>query len=141
MWQGAAGHHKFINGPGAWEPIRENDKFLEIHRDRWTTEKWENGEEIRYQRLSSIQNTHNHQDNSFYQKKGDYLRLKNVEIGYNFSEKTVQKLGMTSLRLFATGTNIFTLDYIKVFDPEVGPSSGIEYPQMKLWSFGVNVRL
>lgn len=141
LLQGAAGHHKFITGAGAWEPIRERDKFLEIHRDRWTLERWQNGEEIRYPRLSSVQSQHNHQNNSFFQKKGDYLRLKNIEIGYNIPKRALEKLGIGSLRVYAIGTNLLTFDHIKIFDPEVGPSSGIEYPQMKLWSFGLNVRL
>lgn len=141
LWQGAAGHHKFINGAGAWEPIRERDKFLEIHRYRWTMERWENGEEIKYPRLSSVQSQHNHQNNSYFQKKGDYLRLKNIELGYNIPKSILNKWGVGSLRVYVIGTNLLTFDYIKVFDPEIGPASGVEYPQMKLWSFGLNVRL
>ncbi|MEX0685106.1 MAG: TonB-dependent receptor [Balneolales bacterium] len=140
MWQGAAGHHKFITGSGAWEPVREKDRFMERHLYRWTEERWENGEEILYPRLSSVQSQHNHQNNSFFMEKGDYLRLKNLEIGYAIPSTTLSNWGISSLRVYATGTNLLTFSYIENFDPEVGQSSGIAYPQMRLMSFGMNLR-
>jgi hypothetical protein len=140
MWQGAAGNHKFLSGTGAWEQIREAGRYLERHNTRWTLERYNNGEEILYPRLSSAENKHNHRNNSFYQEKGDYVRLKNFEIGYNVPKKSLNKFGLSKLRLFASGTNLLTIDYIKVMDPESNSGSGTSYPQMKLWSLGLNLQ-
>jgi TonB-linked SusC/RagA family outer membrane protein len=139
MWQGSGGNHKFITGSGAYEPVRERNRFLEIHKERWTVERWQNDEAINYPRLSSAQNSHNHRNNTFYLQKGDFIRLKNLELGYNFPKRITSGLGISNLRLYAGGTNTLTFAYIKNFDPETGSSSGTSYPQMKLWTFGVNV--
>lgn len=139
MWQGSGGNHKFITGSGAYEPVRERNRFLEIHKERWTEERWQNGETINYPRLSSAQNSHNHRNNTFYLQKGDFIRLKNIELGYNLPKRMTGSLGVSNLRLYASGTNTLTFAYIKNFDPETGNSSGTSYPQMKLWTFGVNV--
>lgn len=140
MWQGAAGHHKFITGPGSWEPIREKDRFMERHLYRWTEERWENGEEILYPRLASSQSSHNHVNNSFFLEKGDYLRLKNIEIGYDIPRTVLNNWGISNLRVYATGTNVLTFSHIDNFDPEVGSTSGISYPQMRLLTFGMHLR-
>lgn len=140
MWQGAGGHHKFFTGDGAWEPIRERNRFLEYHRNRWTVERWENGEKIEYPRLSSVENKHTHRDNTFFLKKGDYLRLKNVELGYNFQDDFLNNLGISRLRVYVSGSNLLTFDHIKVRDPETTAKSGTTYPQMKLYNFGLNVQ-
>lgn len=141
LWQGSAGHHKFITSFGAWEPVRDRDRFMEHHLYSWTEERWKNGEEIRYPLLHASQNSHNHRNNSFFQKRGDYLRLKNIEIGYNIPTQTLSSVGIQSLRVYATGTNLLTFSDIKNFDPEVGSTSGLSYPQMRLWTLGLNIKL
>jgi len=141
LWQGAGGHHKFITSFGAWEPVRDRDRFMEHHLYSWTEERWRNGEEIQYPRLHASQNSHNHQNNTFFMKKGDYLRLKNVEIGYNLPSDISTRLGVNNLRIYAIGTNLLTFSDIKNFDPEVGSTSGLSYPQMKLWTIGINLQL
>ncbi|MDQ1296087.1 MAG: hypothetical protein QG611_65, partial [Bacteroidota bacterium] len=111
MWQGAGGNSKFLSGTGAWEQIREAGRYMEIHQSRWTLERYENNEKILYPRLSSAENKHNHRDNSFYQKKGDYLRLKNLELGYNLPKESLSKIGLSNVRIFISGTNLLLFDY------------------------------
>jgi hypothetical protein len=95
---------------------------------------------INYPRLSGAENKHNHRSNSFYQRKGDYVRLKNVELGYNVPKQSLQKMGISRLRFFVSGTNLLTFDHIKVMDPESNSGSGTAYPQMKLWNMGFNLQ-
>jgi TonB-linked SusC/RagA family outer membrane protein len=140
MWQGSGGNHKFLSGTGAWEQIREAGRYMEIHESRWTLERYLNNEEILYPRLSSAENKHNHRNNSYYQKKGDYIRLKNFELGYTVPGNSLRKIGMSKLRFFVSGTNLLTFDYIKVMDPESDSGSGTSYPQMKLWNIGFNLQ-
>jgi TonB-linked SusC/RagA family outer membrane protein len=139
MWQGAGGHSKFLSGTGAWEQIREAGRYLEIHQERWTLERYLAGEKILYPRLSSAENKHNHKNNSFYQKRGDYLRLKNVEIGYNLPKSFTDRVNISNIRVYCSGTNLLTFDYIKIMDPESDSGTGSSYPQQKLWNFGVNL--
>jgi TonB-linked SusC/RagA family outer membrane protein len=140
MWQGAGGNHKFLTGAGAWEPVRERNRFLPFHLNHWSEERWLNGDKIEYPRLSSSENTHNHRLNTFYLNKGDYLRLKNVEVGYNVPKDFISKAGITRLRLYISGANLFTFSHIKTHDPEITERSGNVYPQMKLYNLGLNVQ-
>ena len=139
MWQGAGGHSVHLT-KALYEPVREKNRFQEIHLYRWTEERWANGEEIRYPRLSSNTNQHNQTANTFFMKKGDYLRLKNFEIGYTFNKEHLKFVGMQSLRIYVGGTNSLTFSHIDNFDPEMGNSDGFFYPIMKTWNLGVNIK-
>ena len=80
-------------------------------------------------------------ESSFWYNNCTYLRLKNLEIGYTFPRKWTKFVGVNSLRLYANGYNLFTIqssdsDYI---DPE-NPGGGIDrYPIMRNFNFGINV--
>jgi TonB-dependent starch-binding outer membrane protein SusC len=82
-----------------------------------------------------------------YLEKGDYLRLANMTVGYNFGAlgKSIR-----SLNVFLTGQNLFLITKFSGFDPEVNvdktlnevPSFGMEYtpyPSARSFNFGVNV--
>lgn len=78
------------------------------------------------------------QKNTYYQFKTDYLRLKNLELGYTFNYPGIHNIGIQELRLYVNGSNIITFDNVKVQDPEAN-STGREYPQRRIWNFGVSV--
>lgn len=141
MWQGAGGNDKFISGYGVWEQIREAGRFMDIHQYAWTMDRYLNNEKILYPRLSSAQNANNHIDNIYWLRKGDYIRLKNIELGYNFPKRGLSKIGISNLRVFIGGTNLMIFDYIKIMDPESNSSNGSSYPQMRLWNIGFNIQL
>lgn len=140
MWQGAGGNDKFLSGYGVWEMVREVSRYRDIHLHAWTLDRYLNNEEILYPRLSSSQNANNHINNSYWLVKGDYLRLKNIELGYNFPKKLLTKYGISNIRAYISGTNVLTFDYIKVMDPESNSSDGTSYPQMSLWNLGFNIQ-
>ncbi len=74
-----------------------------------------------------------------------YLRLKNLQLGYNFKSPALQKLSIGSLRVYFTGENLLTFtNMIKVFDPEVlqgDRGSGKAYPIATIYSLGLKVNL
>jgi TonB-linked SusC/RagA family outer membrane protein len=81
-----------------------------------------------------------------YLYSGDYFRLRNVSLGYDFKNLAfVKKYGLSKLYLYARGTNLWTHIYDKrlPFDPEVGvnSSSNLEVPQVKSFTFGLSVGL
>lgn len=137
FWQGAGGNHKMLVGSAIYEPEREKGRFLDTHLYRWTKERWENGEEIRYPRLSSGQNQHTRQANTFFMRKGDYLRLKNIELSYTL--KKPKFVDLNSARIYLGVTNLLTFDHIKNFDPEMGNLNGVFYPQSRNWRVGVDI--
>ena len=78
---------------------------------------------------------------------GSYLKLSNITLGYSFPRKMIAKAGLSTLRLYATGNNLFTLTKYSGFDPEVSTmgnsmTAGVDfgaYPRSRSFVFGVNI--
>lgn len=64
------------------------------------------------------------QNSDRYVEKGDYFRLKNLQIGYSFPEQLVGKLSLRKFRIYATGQNLFTITKYTGYDPEVVGANG-----------------
>ena len=88
---------------------------------------------------ASGMSTHNAHKNSAWLRKGDYLRLKAIQFGYTLPKSVLNKAKIDNIRVFATGSNIFTWDYVKYLDPEMPNVNNGFYPQQRIFSFGVNV--
>lgn len=94
--------------------------------------------------------TSNSRISTHYIEDGSYLRLKALTLGYDFSKSVLDKIGISSLRLYATGENLLTFTNYSGFDPEVnfgGNSTtvmGIDYgtyPQTRNIIFGIRASL
>jgi len=64
------------------------------------------------------------QNSDRYVEKGDYFRLKNLQIGYALPSEVIEKIGLSKLRLYATGQNLFTITKYTGLDPEVVGANG-----------------
>ena len=100
-------------------------------------------QDAEFPRLSSYRasgmSSHNAHKNSAWIRKGDYLRLKSIQLGYTLPKTLLNSAKIENLRVFFTGSNIFTLDYVKYLDPEMPNVNNGFYPQQRIFSFGVNV--
>jgi len=70
-----------------------------------------------------------------------YLRLKNIQLGYSLPSETLNKIGLSKLRLYVSGENLLTFDGIDNslnFDPESGGAS-LSYPFAKTYALGLQV--
>jgi TonB-linked SusC/RagA family outer membrane protein len=81
--------------------------------------------------------TNNAAQNSYWIRSNNYVRLKNVELGYTLSPDVSKRIGLRSLRLYANALNLFTLDKIKIWDPESTNSSAQYYPQARVINAGI----
>ena len=83
-----------------------------------------------------------------------YLRLKNIQIGYNLPKSIVSKIGASNIKVYFSGENLWTMSPLykitKDLDVEnTGPSDqvftssnagdGYNYPMMKNVTFGLSV--
>ncbi|MEJ5996547.1 TonB-dependent receptor [Pedobacter sp. Du54] len=71
-----------------------------------------------------------------------YLRLKNIQLGYNFSPKMLNKFKISTLRLYLSGQDIFEFSkgtWDKSYDPEENATEN-GYPFYRTFSFGLNVK-
>lgn len=84
--------------------------------------------------------SHNKDNNSRFVEDGSYLRLKNVQLGYTLPESISAKAGLSRVRFYLSGSNIFTLTNYTGYDPEVG--GGVDYgnyPQARTFMLGLNL--
>jgi hypothetical protein len=76
-------------------------------------------------------------------EKGDFLRLRNVMLSYELPKQLLERTKISSVRVFIQGQNLQTWHKFKGYDPEVasGLLAGSQYPQLKTFTFGINVGL
>jgi len=85
---------------------------------------------------------YNSQFSSFWLRSGDYLRVKNAEIGYTLPYLWANALKLSSIKVFVNGENLFTVAGYGGEDPEVYPNGGnYPYPTQRVISAGVSVKL
>ncbi len=78
-------------------------------------------------------------NNTYYLFDKDYIRLKNIEIGYRLPKALLDKFRISNARIYINGSNIFTIDKMKVYDPEATVSSGVFYPQSRVINTGLSI--
>ena len=77
--------------------------------------------------------------NTYYLFDKNYIRLKNIELGYNFSSKILDKVKINALRIYINSLNLFTIDKNKIYDPEATVESGVYYPQARVLNAGLTL--
>lgn len=89
----------------------------------------------------------NLQTSTWWLRSGNLLRLKFTEVGYNFSRKLISKVGLQSLRIYATATNLLRFSDFDIWEPELSmntnannPFSAFNYPLLKSYNIGINVQ-
>jgi TonB-linked SusC/RagA family outer membrane protein len=107
--------------------------------NRWTPETAATATSPRL----TLDNYNNDRVSSLYIKSGDYVRLKNVEIGYTFPVSVSKKLSLSSLRLFVNGENLATLGGYRGSDPEVyvGNAANFPYFIQRVFNGGISIKL
>lgn len=73
-------------------------------------------------------------------EKGDYIRLKEVKISYDFPDILIEKLNLTNMSIYLSGSNLWTKTPYTGRDPEIlgGDETG-DYPQSKSYLLGINL--
>nr|WP_295925161.1 TonB-dependent receptor [uncultured Dyadobacter sp.] len=137
LFQGALGGLQYIGQTESGD-IGNYLKYAYDHR--WTIDNPSSTEP----RLANRNNTYytnfdNAGANTYYLKSNNYLRLKNIELGYNLPSEIGSKIGVGNLRIYVNGLNLFTLDKIKIWDPEATSTNGQYYPQSRVLNAGVRV--
>ena len=79
----------------------------------------------------------NKEVSDFYEYRGDYLKLKNLQLGYTLPKSISDKASIKELRFYVSGENLLTLTSFPGMDPERGSSIG--YPLMRQISLGAQI--
>lgn len=91
-----------------------------------------------YPRLTTQENENNYRASSFWIRKNNFLRIKNLELGYDFCHHFVKRAGISKLRLYMNALNPVTFsNLLKNYDMD--PESRYGYPALKSYNVGVQV--
>lgn len=92
-------------------------------------------------RLSYDNQGHNYRVSDLWVKNGSYIKLKNLTLGYNFTNRqALKKIGISQLGIKFTGYNLLTFDHLDIMDPESNPDwYNDRYPVVKIYNVGVNI--
>ncbi|WP_285826992.1 TonB-dependent receptor [Bacteroides acidifaciens] len=144
LLQGATKTSILLNGAAVFDfPQFEQDKIgrvKKMHLDRWTPET---AATAKYPALHYGTHDNNKNGNSsLFLYDASYLRLKNVEIGYNVSPNWLRKFHVQQARIYVQGLNLLTFDKLGDvdIDPETKSGDGASwYPIQKVFNFGIDI--
>ncbi|AVM50148.1 TonB-dependent receptor [Capnocytophaga sp. oral taxon 878] len=138
LFQGVEGRKIYTTGWGL-DPFRQGTApTRDFVNNRWTGEGSTNSYPRMY--FNQVGDSHNRRNNTWYLQDASYLRLKNITLGYSFSDDVISKIGLTKLRVYFSGDNLWTITNYKGLDPErAGDGLFVQYPQNKIVSMGLNV--
>lgn len=112
--------------------------------DRWRSED-QPGDGIHF-RATRTPSGWQRDPSSAWVQNASYLRLRNLTLGYNFNQHMIDKLKMKGLRLYVTGSNLFTITNYVGYDPETSSESGLSqggdylgYPAARSFIIGANI--
>jgi TonB-linked SusC/RagA family outer membrane protein len=119
--------------------------LLDVANNAWTPT---NSTNAKYARLSFLDKNYNMRGSDAWLKKGDYFKISNVQIGYNFDKNLLKVVRLQSARISASVQNLLCISsYNKYGDPEVGQGSvlftGLDtgrYPMPRVYSLGLNIQ-
>ena len=135
LFQGAA-NVNYDFRTGANMPFNnENSTPIVEWLDRWTPENRDASLPRLIPAIGSTGNDGN-RSSTFWLKNGNYIRLKNIEIGYTLPDSWMKAIRGTDARLYVNGINLVTWDKVPVYDPE---NTNASYPLMKVINVGVKV--
>lgn len=100
--------------------------------------RWYEGRETaaKYPRLLDYSDTRNERASTLWVANKDYLKIRNIQLGYTLPKQVSQKALMERVRIYTSLENFFTFTNWKGYDPEI---SGVTYPTMREVVFGLNV--
>ncbi|UYQ91051.1 TonB-dependent receptor [Chitinophaga horti] len=120
----------------------------DFYKNRWHGEGTSNSTP----RATFQDPNNNRRTSDRFVEKGDYLRLKNVVLGYNLPTNTLEKWGLYNARLYASAQNLLTFTKYSGMDPELYTNDNVAgygdlaqgidmgtYPQSRSFTFGIQV--
>ena len=139
FWQGVGDvqtYNKHVSGVPFWFGTSLPVGWAE---DSWTPDN----RDASFPIITRYQDTQNtlFRDSDYWLLDASYLRLKNIQLSYDFNPELVSKLGMTKLSIFCNAQNLLTFTSLKDFDPETEllGNDFFNYPSTKIYTLGFNL--
>ncbi|GGM93354.1 SusC/RagA family TonB-linked outer membrane protein [Dyadobacter beijingensis] len=140
-----------VQGADIWNQLRYSTDFYASFvqakskralYDSWTPENKNATLPIQETKMTAATNG---SPTSYYVEDGSYLRLKNIQLGYNLPASLLSKINVSNLRIYVQAANVFTMTKYIGLDPEIGGSAtsfGVDkglYPNDRQFLGGIQV--
>lgn len=143
-FQGTVGNDIYNLSKGNLATAGLQNALADAYTKAWTKE----GDNAVYPRITNQNANNNYRASSFYVENGSYLRLQNIQIGYNVPQDLCKKWNFfSSCRFYVSAQNLFTLTGYSGLDPEIGVDNALNtgydqtrYPTCRTFTFGVNLQ-
>ncbi len=131
LFQGAAGAVQYVQTESG-----EIGNYLKsFYDERWTPENPNATGPRTFNRDNEYWRNNR---NTHFLRKTDYLRLKNLQLGYSLPAGLIERMHIKGLRFYVSGLNLFTFSPdFKDFDPETNTNNGQGYPLQKVVNGGL----
>lgn len=124
------------------------DPSFSYNMYRETLNRWHGeGTSNSIPRMTTLRTNQNHRTSDLFIESGDFVKLKNVTLGYTLPDAWLKKITINHLRLFVSAENLFTITSYSGYSPEIGYTDGnkqkgvdyAQYPQSRKFTFGLNL--
>ncbi len=140
-----AGGHKIYNGTRYYfESMLAPRNFLASTANAWTPQN----KQTDMPRAILGDPNQNSRESTRFVEDGDFLRVKNLQLGYTLPQKWTHSIKMNKVRLYMSGQNLLTFTKYSGQDPEIGTSEVLDrgldtaiYPISKMYVFGIQISL
>jgi TonB-linked SusC/RagA family outer membrane protein len=126
----------FIDNDGV-PGVKSQNQLLQAYADNHWSEDNRNLYAL-WPRLSPVIHSNNVKTSTWFMRNGAFLRLKQVEAGYTFPRKILQRLKMENFRIYANATNLISFSKFKLWDV-VMAGNGLGYPVQRVINLGVQI--
>ena len=139
LFQGATGGKGYMDFDAVGAVNGDGQKPSAIWLDRWTPTNTNTSVPRLIDGINGPSMPQN-STTSYWLKSTDYLRMKNLQLGYTIPSETLDNWGIKKLRFYYSAQNLFTVtNYLKGWDPEAPSGRGSSYPVVMTNSIGVNL--
>ncbi|MBB4046395.1 TonB-linked SusC/RagA family outer membrane protein [Bacteroides reticulotermitis] len=116
-----------------------NEKGLLLYQYENTWRSSADTYSAKFPRASSLHASNNYAGSDLYLVNASYLRLKNIEIGYNMNFPFMKRLKLNDCRIYMNGYNLLTLTAFRWGDPESRQSDRPNYPLTRVFNIGLKL--
>ena len=135
LFQGIGNYSRYLNTQGLYWPLMGNGNISEHYLDSY----WKPGAantDVKYPRLTTLESRNNYRPNSVFIADASYFKLRYAELFYKLPISLISKFKLDGCKVFVRGMDLFSIDQIKVTDPE---ATGADYPALKSYHLGFSI--
>jgi len=136
FFQGAARQSFWIDAANT-APFIADSQILKAYADSYWSEEHQDVYAL-WPRLSPTWNSNNIATSTWFMRNGSFLRLKQMEFGYTVPSRITERIKMSNLRFYLSGTNLLVFSKFKMWDVEMA-GNGLGYPNQRVFNLGVNL--